>query len=138
MTARPVFTFGGRQVQPPAASRRRVGVLAVARHGSSRLRAAVIVEFSVVAENNDGHLTLAQDGKLHGLFQQSLLAFHERDLALPPLRDRPNVNLLSACSGDRHSVDSPDAMHGSGETRWSPYSYSFESVAVAVESVAVV
>ena len=48
----------------------------------------------ILVENQNCHITVAEDGKLLGLLQQPLLSLHERHLPLARLRDRADRDLL--------------------------------------------
>ena len=69
--------------------------------------AAIVIEFAIMVEDDNGHLTLTQDRQLHSLLQQPSFPLHEGDLALPALGDGPDVHFLPAhCVGyQQHATD---------------------------------
>lgn len=70
--------------------------------GGGEIVAAVVVEtvLSVdVVEDDDGDLCVTQDGKLHGLFEETVSTLGEGDLSIAEVLDALDADLLAAHCG---------------------------------------
>ena len=60
--------------------------------------ARVLEQLVVVVENDQRDFTVAQDGQLHGLLHQTILALGEGDLAIALICDAGDFDLLRLCT----------------------------------------
>ena len=69
-------------------------VLGVFEQDFVDVSARVLEQLVVVVENDERDFTVAQDGQLHGLLHQTILALGEGDLAIALICDAGDFDLL--------------------------------------------